>query len=480
MEYSLYSKDSDINILHVEDNPDTRQLIKSNLKKENDIFNITSVANPTIGLDLLEENKYDCIISDYNMPEMNGLQFLDIVRQKYDEELPFILLTGAGSEDVASNAIRKGANDYIKKDINDSQYKLLANRISNYVSDYRTKQELSNKRQELRYEQKILNQAINGMKDIFYVMETSGEIIRLNKSGEKFINRIINQPLVDNPNLFDVFPNDQKCQIKKSISTVKNGNHTRINLTSYDNQNNKIELEIKHSPLQDSQGNVLRIVGIARDVTEENEYKRTLKNKNKKLDKFAKIISHDIRNPLSIARGHLNLYIEENGTHQNLEKTQKSINRIETILDDILEIAKTTDEKINKEKVNIQSIIQDCWENIDRKNSNLTIDTTKEISLNKKLASRLFENMFKNSIKHGGDDVEIKIGSLENGFYIEDNGKGIPKEKRSKIFNLNYTTSETGEGLGLTIVKYVCDSHNWDIIVTESSTGGARFEITNI
>ena len=92
----------------------------------------------------------------------------------------------------------------------------------------------------------------------------------------------------------------------------------------------------------------------------------------------------------------------------------------------------------------------------------------------------MFENLIRNAIDHGGDDVAVTIGDLDGGFYVEDTGPGIPSEERDAVFEVGYSTSDDGTGLGLSIVKHVVDAHGWDIRVTEGTEGGARFEITGI
>lgn len=77
-------------------------------------------------------------------------------------------------------------------------------------------------------------------------------------------------------------------------------------------------------------------------------------------------------------------------------------------------------------------------------------------------------------------DVTVTIGDLDRGFYVEDDGPGIPEEERDAVFKAGYSTNEAGTGFGLNIVKQVVQSHGWEIIVTESLDGGARFEITGV
>jgi signal transduction histidine kinase len=95
---------------------------------------------------------------------------------------------------------------------------------------------------------------------------------------------------------------------------------------------------------------------------------------------------------------------------------------------------------------------------------------------------QLFENLFRNALEHGETVETVAVGALGDGpgFYVADDGVGIPESERDEVFESGYTTNEDGTGFGLAIVTDIADAHGWDVTVTESESGGARFEVRGV
>lgn len=129
----------EIQVLHVDDEPALTELAAEMLQREDRRFVVETVPSASEGLDRVAADEFDCIVSDYDMPGQNGIEFLETLREEYPD-LPFILYTGKGSEEVASNALSAGATDYLQKRGGTDQYKLLANRIQNAVEQSRAQQ----------------------------------------------------------------------------------------------------------------------------------------------------------------------------------------------------------------------------------------------------------------------------------------------------------------------------------------------------
>ncbi|MXR51357.1 hypothetical protein GRX03_07025 [Halovenus sp. WSH3] len=204
-----------------------------------------------------------------------------------------------------------------------------------------------------------------------------------------------------------------------------------------------------------------------------------LERQNERLEEFASIVSHDLRNPLNVAEGRLELAREECDS-EHLDAVGRAHERMNTLIDDLLTLAREGDQVGDLEPVNLGFLTKNCWQNVATDHATLMIETDRRIQADQSRLGQLLENLMRNAVEHGGKDVTVTVGELDNGFYVEDDGPGIPEDERDDVFEAGYSTSEDGTGFGLSIVKQVAQAHGWDVRVTDGSEGGARFEITGV
>lgn len=209
----------------------------------------------------------------------------------------------------------------------------------------------------------------------------------------------------------------------------------------------------------------------------ENELQR----ERDRLDEFASFVSHDLRNPLNMAYLRLELAADDCDS-PHLDDVQQALDRMEELTDDLLALAQQGDTIGETESVHLEQLVSQCWNNTEAGGAKLDIQTDAIIDTDRSRLTSLIENLFANAVDHGGDDVTVTVGTLphERGFYVADDGPGIPADEREQIFKSGYSTDNGSTGFGLAIVEQIADAHDWDIYVTESQTGGARFDITDV
>ena len=217
-----------------------------------------------------------------------------------------------------------------------------------------------------------------------------------------------------------------------------------------------------------------RFMAISRDITERKERERELERQNERLAEFASVVSHDLRNPLNVAAGRLELLEDECDSDQ-IEAIQRAHDRMETLIDDLLALAR--DGETESELVALGPLCENCWQNVETGTGTLRVETDRTICADRGRLTQLFENLVRNAVEHGGEDVTVVVGDLDDGFYVEDDGPGVPPEDRDRVFETGYSTAPDGTGFGLSIVRDVVEAHGWDLRLVEGDEGGARFEI---
>lgn len=197
-----------------------------------------------------------------------------------------------------------------------------------------------------------------------------------------------------------------------------------------------------------------------------------------RLDSFAGMVAHELRNPVQIAQLYQQRAAE--GDQAAAEQVATALDRIEELIDVVLVTARGADSLGDKEPVSVADAATETWADVRIDDAELVIETDRIIEADPVHFQHLLENLFANAIEHGGPDVTVRVGDLPTGFYVADDGSGIPKEKRGLVFEAGYTTDDGGTGLGLTFITQLADAYGWDYHVTESDDGGARFEFTGV
>ncbi|WP_207587516.1 response regulator [Halomontanus rarus] len=167
-----------ISVLHVDDDPALLDLTATFLEREHEEITVTTATSAPDAMARVTDGTVDCIVSDYEMPELDGLEFLETVRGE-GHDLPFILFTGKGSEEIASEAISAGVTDYLQKQPGTEQYTMLANRIENAVDRRRarTAQTESEQRYRRLVDRLPIGIAVHRERRLRYVNDAAAAIV---------------------------------------------------------------------------------------------------------------------------------------------------------------------------------------------------------------------------------------------------------------------------------------------------------------
>lgn len=216
-----------------------------------------------------------------------------------------------------------------------------------------------------------------------------------------------------------------------------------------------------------------------RDISKQKEREQHLQNTNERLEEFASFVSHDLRNPLNVAQGRLQL-AQEDCDSGYLADVARAHDRMEALIEDLLTLSHAGNQLSETEPVALAGLSETCWQTVATADATLVTDTDQHLRADRGRLRQLLENLIRNAVEHGGEDVTVTVGEMETGFYVEDDGPGISAEDRTEVFEPGTSTIEDGTGLGLSIVKQIVGAHGWQIDISDGTQGGVRFEIRNV
>lgn len=602
--------DDQIRVLHVEDDPDFADLTAQYLDQLHGEIESTPVSSGEDAIEHLNNHQPDCVISDFDMPGINGVELLEHVREHHDE-LPFILFTGKGSEEIASEAISAGVTDYLQKEAGTEQFGLLSNRVDNAVAKHRGQTNFRTLFEELHIGVAILepetaeittvNEAFAELFDL-EVSALEGELFSDTRltgsiSGHDvttFVTRAASAgPLtiewqVTRPDEVDLWTEvhlrpttiDQRDRVLAFVQDItERKDHERAitelhgvaaDLAACETRDDiyretidaaKRLFEFDSVAIAEARGDRLAVVAMSEnmpldepptmgidegiagrtyqtsssflidDVNQDDraapqaefgsaisvpigahgilqviddspavfsqrdlelaellvrhtesgldllEREHRLERQNERLEEFVSFVSHDLRGPLSVAAGRVNLArAEEDMTH--LETAENALDRMDGLIDALLSLSKSEGDLGRTGPVDIGQLAQTCWEELPFEEASLDIEGSITVEGSRSQLRQLIDNLLRNAIEHGGDDVTVTVSQRHegDGFFLADDGPGLVDDHQ-RIFERGYTTGPSGIGYGLTIVERIAEAHGWEITAGASEDGGARFDI---
>jgi len=582
-----------IDVLHVDDDPSVLDLTEAYLERELESVAVTSVTEPSVVLDRLDEAAFDCVVSDYDMPGTDGLELFEAIHAEH-HQLPFVLYTGKGSEEIASQALNAGVTGYFQKG-GPEQLRRLANRVEQAVTEYRTR-EIADRystvidalgypvyvvdetgvfrfvnepfadltgydREEivgskpslikdddaveeaehrlgrvlsgsgpdverfsvdivpkegepipcrdhmaaLPYEGECFEGSVGILRDVSAERERREELETKTRAlDEAPVGITITDPdLPDNPM---VYVNDRfvemtgydrddavgvNCRFlqgedtdEEPVSRLREAIDARepesVELLNYRKDGTPFWNRVSIAPIRDGDGSVSEWVGFQEDITAFKEREAALERQNERLDAFAGIVSHDLRSPLNVAQGRVELARELADDPECLDAAVDALDRIESIVDHTLTLAREGETVGDPEPVSVAEVAADSWETVDTASASLSIEADGVILADPDRLRNLFENLVRNSVEHGGEDVRIRVGDLPNGFSVEDDGPGIPDTVRDDLFEPGESGVAGNTGFGLAIVQEIATAHGWTVEAVDAADGGARFEVRGV
>jgi PAS domain S-box-containing protein len=456
-----------LSILVVDDSEFFGNLVADTLQSDHGMTT-TVVTEARNALSDVAFETIDCIVSDYQMPDLNGLDLYQAIDDQYD--IPFILVTSEGDEEIASRAIRTGVDEYIlKADVfEEESLGLLANRIENIVDRRRTQQ---------KYERLVDNSP-----DEISQLRLDGTILAANNKMATAFNT--SESTMVGSQLSAFLPEDvAENRLKQGRRALTAGSVVTFQ--------DSIGLRHFHNivvPLATGEGETVQIV--TREITLQKHNEEELKRKKEELTIINRIISHDIKNDVSILTGWAEVledYIDEEGEKMltHIEETSTHIAELTEITKDFVESLEGG-ATVDLEAIDLSGVISNEVEKLrsNHEDISVAVDSHDELVVRaNELLSSVVGNLLANAVRHNNSDrVEIDITTETTAtavtLRVADNGPGVADGQKEDIFGKGEKGPESpGTGIGLYLVYKLVDQYNGDVWIEDNEPTGAVFVV---
>lgn len=460
-------RDDSLTVLLVDDSAFFLSLLSEKLESNYEMTTETAT-NAGEAMAALSHDTFDCIVSDYHMPETDGLQLYEMMAPQYD--VPFILLTAQGGEAVASRAIRMGIDEYLLKQSvrDDEPLELLVNRIWNVVEQRRT---------ERKYERLVDNTP-----DEVIQLAVGGEILAANETTATSFDVPAGELVGESLTAF--VPDDVAAgRLEQSERALAAGSAVTFQ--------DSIGVRHFHNiavPLSGVDRDSVQLV--TREITHQKRNERELERKTEKLSMINRLVRHDINNDVQLLMGWADLvkeHVDDAGmaTVERIDDTSNHIAELTAIARDFVESLEE-DTVIDLEPIDLADILD---AEVDKKrtafdDATVVVDDPSSVRvLANELLASVFGNLLSNAIRHNdGDDPEVHVATHETETQvvvrIADDGPGVPDARKESIFGRGTQGPESpGTGVGLHLVHTLVDQFSGDIRVEDNEPTGAVFVV---
>jgi PAS domain S-box-containing protein len=490
-----------------------------------DAVEVTGVTDPATAREYLADQPADCVVVRQDLAEGSGVDFVASIRSA-DADLPVVLFPRDGSEDIASAAISAGVTEYLADGSGDRMSDLAA--VVREIVDGTVAGDTDDGSvdwpadataagpggttdvydDEVGFDSGPVTQLdpsaqLNLLEQIFrqvpvslYVKDTEGRHLLMSDSDQSPVDAVGKT----DPEIYDA--DLARESYRDDMHVVETGDPI-YNKEEYNPAEDQWVLTSK-VPWYDD-GEIMGLIGVTRLITEKKEYEREIERKNERLERFASVVSHDLRNPLNVAQARLALLREDGVDNEHAENLGTALDRMEALIDDVLELARKGHTIDETDPVTLSAVFTNAWSTVETGGASYEITGDCQFEADPSRLTELFGNLVRNAVEHGStsprsgdhaDAVEhasgegtgradgaaltVRVGALEDGFFFADDGPGIPDAEKDGVFEVGHTTAADGTGFGLSIVEEIADAHGWSVAVTDAETGGARFEVTGI
>ncbi len=497
-----------LHILLLEDDSADSELIRATLKNGGINCEIKQVATCKDFLAELQNDNLDLILSDYALPQFDGISALKIA-QETCPDVPFILVSGVLGEERAIEALKEGATDYVLK----QRLQRLLPSVQRAFRESQERQELHRAEESLRQTDDMLRAVVDASPVAIITLSFDYQVLTWNKTAEQIYGwkrlEILHQPL-------PVIPKSYKNAFAGCVERVlQNQTLKNLEFRHLTKNGSEVDINVSLAPIHDSRGDSSCFIMTAVDITlskqveaqrrvllqREQKARAEAEEASRSKDEFLAIVSHELRTPLNAILGWTKLISSGRIKPERFEQALEVIDRNATLqaqlIEDLLDISRIIRGKLHLElnPINLASVIRETVETLalaaEAKSINVQLNlnsNVKNIVGDRNRLSQILWNLLSNAIKftHEGGSIEIELREINSTAQIQvsDTGIGIRSDFLDSVFEYfrqvdgSTTRSKGGLGLGLAITRHLVEAHGGTIVAESAGEEqGATFTV---
>ncbi|WP_448554140.1 response regulator [Thalassotalea montiporae] len=479
----------DCKVLIIDDNPDDIEMCERLLGKASSDYIFYHAITGQKGMELVKNIQPDCILLDYSLPGVTGIEVLANIVTNHPF-IPVIMTTGQGSESVAVNAIKFGAENYlVKAELTAS---MLDKTIRLAVQKKRHDRQLAIKEQELSEAHNFLELVFQAVPGYMFVKDKDFRLVKVNEQFLQLYGVDDQEQVLGRTTFEDYDPADVEDFLAKDKEAFAAGFSETVEKITFPNGEVRI-LQTNKVRFTDSAGEPF-ILGSAADVTERDLLISKLRKSNEDLEQFAYIASHDLKSPLNAIKK-LVSWVEEDygdsmpdGAKQHFNMIKNRAARLSQLLNDLLAYSRLNKKLTDAEHFNFNRLAVSAHELNAEYERFPVVATDIDVMLPRAALQIVLLNLLGNTIKHhhqAQGTITIDVVERENCYEIhyQDDGPGIAPEYADKVFQMFQTLKSKdeveGSGMGLAMVKKVIDHYQGsvELVYNEQHRQGVHFKI---
>jgi PAS domain S-box-containing protein len=452
-------------------------------------FDVAVERSADAAVERLRRDPVDCVVAGYDLPESDGIELLRRVRDR-DPAVPFVLATASGSERVASEAIAAGATDYVAIDAAEetdggsevetgtvSDGEQLCDRVRAAVERGRSRDDGGDRERDRRRLETLISN-LPGF--VYRCRNAPGWPMELVRGESESITGYTTEELAGDAVVWGeevIHPDDRERAWAVVQEAIDTGEEFEITYRIRTRDGEVRWMWERGRLVESTVDGTAVLEGFITDVTERKEYEAELERRNQELEAFTSVVSHDLRNPLSVAKGRVEL-ARERYEDADLDQVARAHERMEDRIEQLLTLARNGERVTDTQPVDLSAAVERCWSGVATADATLDVEADLTVEADRERLVQLLENLVRNSVAHGGDGVAVRVGELDDGqgFFVADDGPGIPADVRDQVFDAGFTTAPDGTGFGLGIVSRIAEAHGWTVDAVEGADG-ARIEV---